>query len=179
MIASVIRFLLSNFTLTFFGIGLICSVVAIYRHQSASTRTSVLESLISYYFLWSLGICYIYNALMHIVFHRMAAGFIGWADSPFQLEVGFASLGMGVVGVMAYRKNFSMRLAVVIMSSIFLWGCAGGHLYQISAHDNQAPGNAGVMLWTGLLQPVLSVVLLGLSHLVTNRIPFRSSASLA
>jgi hypothetical protein len=128
MIASIIRFLLSNFTLTFFLIGLICSVVTVYRHREVATRSFVIESLFSYYCLWSLGICYIYNALMHIVFHQMAAGFIGWADSPFQLEVGFASLGMGVVGVMAHRSNFPMRLSIVVMSSIFLWGCAAGHL---------------------------------------------------
>jgi hypothetical protein len=164
MIASIIRFLLSNFTLTFFLIGLICSFARIYRHRSVASPASVIESLFSYYCLWSLGICFCYNAVMHIVFHQMAAGFIGWADSPFQLEVGFASLGMGVVGILAYRNNFSIRLSVIVMSSIFLWGAAAGHLYQISVHHNDAPGNAGIMLWTGLLQPLISLTLLVLSY---------------
>jgi hypothetical protein len=168
MISEIIRYLLSNFTLTFFVIGLLCSVLKIYRHRQPITNAFVAESFISYFCLWSLGISYIYNAVMHIAFHQMAAHFIGWADSPFQLEVGFASLGMGIVGILSFRKNFGLRLGLIIMSSVFLWGAAAGHLYQISTTHNYAPGNAGVMLWTGLLQPVVSLVLLAFSYRFRN-----------
>jgi hypothetical protein len=164
MISEIIRYLLSNFTLTFFMIGLISAIVQIYRHRQKATKAFVIESFMSYFCLWALGVTYIYNAVMHIVFHQMAASFIGWADSPFQLEVGFASLGMGIAGVLAFRKNFGLRLGLIIMSSTFLWGAAAGHLYQISTTHNYAPGNAGVMLWTGLLQPMISLALLGLSY---------------
>jgi len=37
---------------------------------------------------------------MHVFYGDMAAKFIGWEQSPFQLEVGFASLGFAVVGLM-------------------------------------------------------------------------------
>jgi hypothetical protein len=168
MISEIIRYLLSNFTLTFFVVGLLCSIVKIYRHRQGITNEFAVESFLSYFCLWSLGITYIYNAMMHIVFHQMAAHFIGWADSPFQLEVGFASLGMGIVGILSFHKNFGLRLGLIIMSSVFLWGAAAGHLYQISLTHNYAPGNAGVMLWTGLLQPVISLFLLALSYRFRN-----------
>jgi hypothetical protein len=165
MISGIIRYLLSNFTLTFFTIGVICAVVSISRHRKYRTAAWVVEKFMSYYCLWALGICSIYNAVMHIVFHQMAAAFIGWPDSPFQLEVGFASLGYGILGVLAFRKNPGLRLAVILGTSIFLWGAAAGHLYQISRYQNYAPGNAGVMLWTGIIQPVISLVLLCLSYI--------------
>jgi hypothetical protein len=165
MISGIIRYMLSNFTLTFFVIGIICSLVSLSRHWKDATAAFVVEKFMSYYCLWALGICSIYNAVMHIVFHQMAASFIGWPDSPFQLEVGFASLGYGIIGVLAFRKNLGLRLAVILGTSIFLWGAAAGHLYQISRYQNYAPGNAGVMLWTGIVQPVISLVLLCLSYI--------------
>jgi hypothetical protein len=168
MISEIIRFLLSNFTLTFLTVGLICSLVKISRHRHSATKAYIVESFLSYYCLWALGITYIYNAVMHVVFHKMAASFIGWPDSPFQLEVGFASLGMGIAGVLAFRRNFGLRLGLIIMSSTFLWGAATGHLYQISTNHNYAPGNAGIMLWTGLLQPVISLALIGISYKTDN-----------
>jgi hypothetical protein len=170
MIAEIIRYLMSNFTLTFFLTGIICSLVQILRFRGLAPKALMVESFISYYCFWSLGICFIYNAVMHIVFHKMAASFIGWADSPFQLEVGFASLGMGIVGILAFRKKFELRLGLIIMSSVFFLGAASGHLHQIYVNHDFAPGNAGVMLWSGLLLPVISIVLLCLSFATSKTI---------
>lgn len=62
---------------------------------------------------------------MHVFFGDMIAGFIGWAKSPFQAEVGFASLGFAVVGFMAFRGTFGLRLAAVTAPACFLLGAAG------------------------------------------------------
>jgi hypothetical protein len=40
---------------------------------------------------------------MHVFFGEMTGRFIGWADSPFQTEVGVASPGFAVVGFLAFR----------------------------------------------------------------------------
>ena len=40
--------------------------------------------------LFSIGISFFYNFVVHAFFGEMAARFIGWEDSPFQREVGFA-----------------------------------------------------------------------------------------
>ncbi len=159
-----IHLLLSNFTLTFFVLGIICSLVAICRRRNALTKALIAELIFKYYCFWAQGICWLYNGVVHVVFHKMAAGFIGWADSPFQAEVGFASLGMGFVGLVAIKKNFGLRLALVIISATFLWGAASGHIYQIITANNHAEGNSGVMLWTDLLMPVVSISLLCFSY---------------
>lgn len=90
----------------------------------------------------------------------MVASFSGWKNSPFQYEVGYASLGFAVVGVVAFRQNVSFRAAAVIGPSLFLWGAAGGHLYQMITAHNYAPGNAAVIFWTDIILPIIAFVLL-------------------
>ncbi len=162
-----IHTLLSNFTLTFFVVGIICSLVSIYRHRNELTKAFAVEAIFKYFCFWAHGITWVYNGVIHVVFHKMAAGFIGWADSPFQIEVGVASLGFGIVGLLALKKDFGLRLALVISTSVFLWGCAIGHIYQMNTTGNHAEGNSGVMLWTGLLLPVISIILLRLSYVTS------------
>ena len=81
-----------------------------------------------------------------LIWHKMAAQFIGWPDSPFQLEVGFASFGFGVIGLPTWR-SFDLRLAAVVGPACFLWGAAAGHVYSMVTEHNFAPGNAGVIFW--------------------------------
>ena len=101
---------------------------------------------------------------MHTFFGGMAARFIGWADSPFQAEVGFASLGFAVIGFLAFRGSFDLRLAAVIGPALFLLGAAAGHIYNMITAGNFAPGNAGVIFYTDIVIPIIGFVLLWLQH---------------
>ena len=94
----------------------------------------------------------------------MTAGFIGWADSPFQREVGFANLGFAVLGFLAFRGSFDMRVAAVVGIGCFLLGAAGVHILEIQRTGNLAPGNAGVILYTDILVPLIGFALLYLQH---------------
>jgi len=99
---------------------------------------------------------------MHVFFGEMVARFIGWEDSPFQREVGFASLGFAVVGFLAFRGSFDTRMAAVIGITCFLLGAAGGHIVEMIRLHNFAPGNAGIIFYTDILLPVIGWVLLWL-----------------
>jgi hypothetical protein len=94
----------------------------------------------------------------------MAAEFIGWKQSPFQAEVGFASLGIGIAGVIAFRASLPFRFATLIPPSVFSLGAAGGHIYQMIAAHNFSPGNVGLVLPSNFLIPVVGFVLLWLSY---------------
>ena len=107
---------------------------------------------------------YLYNAVFHIFFGALAAHFIGWADSPFQFEVGTASLGFAVVGFLAAFASFDLRLAAIIGSGIFMLGAAGGHVYQMITAHNFAPGNAGIIFWSDILLPLIGFGLLWLQR---------------
>jgi hypothetical protein len=131
-----IAFVLGNFTLTFFVLGLLASAIALWRTRQRRSFASVVEALFSYFLLFSIGLANLYNFVMHVFFGKQAAAFIGWDDSPFQLEVGFASLGMAVVGLLAFKGgSFDLRLAAIVAPACFLWGAAGVHIYQTSTVD--------------------------------------------
>lgn len=162
--ADFIRFVLSNFTLTFLVLGFIFALVSLAFKQKPLMKKQVVEALFAYFLLFSIGISYLYNFVMHVFFAEMAAAFIGWANSPFQYEVGFASLGFGITGLIAFRQNLAFRAATVIGPAFFLWGAAGGHVYQMIANHNFAPGNAGIIFWTDVLLPVIAFGLLYLQY---------------
>lgn len=164
VIRTVITFALSNFTLTFLVIGLIFSAVALMRLREPHTPAWIVEKLLTWHVFFCVGIDNLYNFVMHVFFGEMAARFIGWADSPFQLEVGMASLGFAVVGLLAAFRSFDLRLAAILGPGIFTLGAAAGHIHQMITAHNFAPGNAGVIFWTDILIPVFGFVLLWLQH---------------
>lgn len=164
MIEEIVRFILSNFTLTFLVIGLLFSLVAIARAPKPVTAAMVVEKLISWHVFWAIGVCFFYNFVMHSIFGKTAAAFIGWADSPFQFEVGTASLGFSVVGFLAAFRSFDLRLAAIVGPAIFTLGAAVGHIYQMMAAHDFAPGNAGVIFYLDILIPLFGFLLLWLAH---------------
>src|SRR4029077_10407410 len=105
----VIAFVLGNFTLTFFVLGLLASAIALWHARPPRSSALIVEALFSYFVLFSIGFSNLYNFVLHVFFGKLAASFIGWEDSPFQLEVGFARLGFAVVGLLAFRGSFDLR----------------------------------------------------------------------
>ena len=156
-----IAFVLGNFTLTFFVLGLLASAIAL-RRATERSRAAIVEALFSYFLLFSIGFANFYNFVLHVFFGEMTARFIGWENSPFQLEVGFASLGFAVLGFLAFKGSFDLRLAAVVGPACFLWGAAGGHVYQMIKAHNFAPGNAGIIFYSDILIPLVGLLFLWL-----------------
>ena len=97
-------------------------------------------------------------------FGKLSADFIGWPDSPFQFEVGTASLGFAAVGLLAAFRSYDLRLAAVLGPGIFTLGAAVGHLFQMVTAHNFAPGNAGIIFWSDIFIPLFGFALLRLSR---------------
>jgi len=159
-----IKFILSNFTLTFLVISLICAAVSLAKKPKPLGQKVIVRAIFSYYLLVGIGISFIYNFICHVFFQEMSASFIGWANSPFQPEVGFASLGFGVIAIIAFWRGLEFRAAAVIGPALFFWGAAGGHVYQMITEHNFAPGNAGIMFWSDIILPIIGFTLLYLQY---------------
>lgn len=159
-----IGFALSEFEFEFFVLGLLAAVIAIARRPPPRSRAVVGERLLAYYVLFPIGFLYLVNFVYHVFFGAMSAHFIGWPDSPFQTELGFASLGFSLVGFLAWRGGFDLRLAAVVGPAMFMLGAAGGHIYQTIAHDNHATGNSGLLLWMDVLIPLAGFLFLALAR---------------
>lgn len=156
----IIIFIVGNYFTTFFIIGLLAALISIKRKVKPVPKELVYEELLAYYMLFAVGINNIVNFIFHVFFGDIATEFIGWAQSPFQAEVGFASLGVGIAGVIAFRASFPFRFAAIIPPVVFSLGAAGGHIYQMIVANNYSPGNVGLVLPMDIIIPVTGIIFL-------------------
>jgi Family of unknown function (DUF6790) len=159
---TLIYLLLSNPTVTLLMAGFLAALIAVALKPDGFTFETLAEALLAYYVLFAVGLNYLYNFVMHAFYGEMVARFIGWADSPFQLEVAYASLGFAAVGFFAFKSTLPVRFAAILGPAFFEWGAAGGHIYQILTAHNFAPGNAGAVLYTDIFLPIIGFALLWL-----------------
>ena len=76
MIESLIFLVLSNFTLVMLLLGLLFSLVAIAVQPAPRSAAMVVDALAAWFFLFSIGVSYLYNFVIHVFFGQMAAKFI-------------------------------------------------------------------------------------------------------
>jgi hypothetical protein len=129
--------------------------------RNASVTVSILRGL---GLLFRIGISNLVNFVFHVFFDDTASKFIGWENSPFQAEVGFASLGVGITGVVAFKASLPFRFATLIPPWAFSFGAAAGHIYPMIVAHNFSPGNVGLVLPIDIFMPITGFVFLWLSY---------------
>ena len=157
-------FFVGNYFVTFFIIGLIAAGISLVKKPKPLRISEVAEAFLSYHLLFAIGINNLINFIFHVFLGDTSAKFIGWENSPFQAEVGFASLGVGIAGVLAFKASLPFRFATLIPPWSFSLGAAGGHIYQMIVAHNFSPGNVGLVLPIDILMPVVGFVFLWLSY---------------
>jgi len=137
--------------------------IAVWRGPRPLRRDFVVDRLLRYLFVFPLGLQGLWGFVGHVFFPEQSAAGIGWPDSPFQLEVGMANLGIGLASLYAAFRGFEARLAASLAAASFLIGAGLIHIKEIMANGNLAPGNAGPILVTDFLTPLAVIALLSLS----------------
>jgi len=120
----------------------------------------VAEVLLFYLLVVFVGVGGLMGFLGHTFMAREIALKIGWQSSPFQFEVAVADLAFGVLGIMCIWQRRGFWTATGIGYSIFLLGCAYGHLREMILDGNFAPYNVGPVLWVNDLAVPLVILLL-------------------
>jgi hypothetical protein len=149
-VAQVIAALIGNYMTTLFVVGLIVAGVKILRHRRGRSPVTTSGLLLNSFVFWAIGVAQVVNFVMHSVFGDYAAKTIGWAQSPFQLELALSSLGIGVAAFIlaSPRSAFRGKVALVVATVIFGWGAALGHVYQILVNHDYAVNNTGLLLFS-------------------------------
>ena len=135
-----------------FGVATLLGIIGFIR-RAYQKRGHVWEPLEFWMLFLFVGLVGIYTFALHCFWGDVAAEGIGWSNSPFQWEVGIANAVVGVLGLLSLKASRQFRLATVIAVSVWLWGDAVGHVYQMIVADNFAPGNAGPWFWTDVGAP--------------------------
>ncbi|GFO83379.1 MAG: hypothetical protein A49_30060 [Methyloceanibacter sp.] len=140
-----------------------CWGIAVWRGPRPIPRWFAIDRALRYIFIFPLGLLGLWAFVGHVMFPLRSAAAIGWQPSPFQFEVGYANLGIGLASLYAAFTTFYARVAVAIAASCFLVGAGIGHVHDIIAYGNLTAGNAGPILVTDFLTPMAALILLILS----------------
>ena len=159
MIPDTIKLLLENAFLVLFVLAMVLGLIGFARRANKK-QGQLWEPSVFWMLLLFVGIGGIYGFLTHGFMGDIAAKEIGWANSPFQWEVGVANLVFGLLGVVgAFSKSRGFRLATVLGIMVWFWGDAAGHIYQMVAKDDFSPGNAGTWFWLDVCSPAVLLFL--------------------
>jgi uncharacterized protein DUF6790 len=100
----------------------------------------------------------------HVFTPDAVAESIGWPKgSPFQQEMGFANLALGVLGLIAAGRRDGFREATVIAVAVVGVGATVVHVIDILQEDNLAAGNS-IQNVANLLKPALLIPMLIVSR---------------
>ena len=132
--------------------------------KTVTSRERRLEVLLLYLFALGVAASGISGFFGHFFLSDIVAESIGWpSGNPFQLEVGFANLAIGILGIIAIGRRDGFREATVITVAVFGVGATIVHLMDIVQTGNLAPGNT-VQNVSNLLKPALLIGILGASR---------------
>ena len=110
------------------------------------------------------------NAVAHIVFAGDIAASIGWpADNPFQTEVGFANLAIGIVGFACFWR-YDFWLPAIIAKAAFAWGAGVTHVQDLVGTGNLASNNSGPILAWDFLLPAVAITLYVIARPARDRV---------
>jgi hypothetical protein len=147
--------------LFFTAVALIGAAIHLHRDDQPRSTARTLEVLLIWWMVVGVGIAAIFGAMFHFFDGPDVAREIGYTngDGGFQTEVGFGDLAIGVLGVLCARFRDGFLLAAVLAVSICYLGDAYGHLHQAAIHDNHAPDNTGLVLWSDFIAPLVAIAL--------------------
>lgn len=126
------------------------------RAGGSPARAEILRTVLLYLLVLGLGVTGVWGFVGHRFLSDDVARSIGWATgSPFQHELAFYHLGMGVVGLLCYWIRDHFWVAAGITPSIFALGAGTVHVQELLLRENWSPGNWGPgVLFGNLLIPL-------------------------
>lgn len=139
------------------------TIISISVHLIKTRNKQRTESVIEIIAIYTFGLSgwfSIMSGLMgHIIYADQVATSIGWpVNSGFQMELGFASIGIGLVGFLSFW-NRAYWLPFVLMKFIFGWGAGYTHILHMIQHNNFSPSNTGIVVYWDFLFPVFMAAL--------------------
>jgi len=133
----------------------IAATVHVALDKSCRSRLRTLEIFLLYLFGVGVAGSGIGGFFGHFFLSDTVAQSIGWPKgNPFQLEVGFANLALGILGIIAMSRRDGFREATVIAVTVLGVGATIVHIMDIVQTGNLAPGNT-LQNVSNLLKPVL------------------------
>ena len=115
-----------------------------------------LHVLLLWLLVLKVGLGGLWAFLGHYFKSDEVAKYIGWpAGNPFQKEVAFTNLALGISGVLCFFFRDGFWLATIVFATIFLVGAFTVHLKSQRESHNRQPGNAGPVFFADIIVPIV------------------------
>ncbi|MBT3338338.1 MAG: hypothetical protein HN855_14745 [Anaerolineae bacterium] len=142
---------------------LIVTIISISVHLFATRNKERKESVLEVVTIYTLGLSGWFGIMSglfgHIIYADEVARGIGWPlNSGFQMELGFASIGIGMIGFLGFWSK-PFWLPFILAKTTFLWGAALTHILHMIEHNNFSPSNTGIVLYWDILSPIILIAL--------------------
>ena len=129
-----------------FAVAFILALIHLKCSKKPATGKRFFKITLAYILPINIGLLSLWSFYGHVFHAELVAKMIGWANSPFQYEIGMANLALGVAGVLCIFWRRKFWLATVVFNSVFLFGDAVGHFMQMAKGDH-AQYNTGLFLY--------------------------------
>jgi hypothetical protein len=158
-------FVLGNVFVVLFAIAVVMAIVKSRRFVRERKPYNAAYILWGETLLYAIGIWFVYAGVLHAYFAQIAAPSIGWQPSPFEYELGWIEIPLGIVAIASLWRGYEFRLASTIVVATFGLAAAAQHIQQMTCCRNLSPSNAGPVLWfADIFLPLLLVVLAVMSR---------------
>jgi hypothetical protein len=143
---------------------IIVTVISISTHLFFTRNKNRKELKVELIMIYTIGLAGWFSIMSglfgHIIYADQVAESIGWPlKSGFQMELAFASIGIGIIGFIGFW-NKSFWLPFIIAKSTFMIGAGLTHIIHAILENNFSPGNTGIVVYWDFLLPILLWVLL-------------------
>lgn len=141
------------------AVTLISIALHLYNTRNKERRESIPEIVAIYTFGLAGWFGMMSGLFGHILYADEVAAGIGWPlNSGFQMELAFASIGIGLIGFMGFWKR-SFWLPFIIAKSTFMLGAGLTHVLHMIEYNNFSPSNTGIIVYWDFLFPIVLIAL--------------------
>ncbi|URZ17108.1 DUF6790 family protein [Clostridium felsineum] len=143
----------------FWLLGIVVGVVTTLTNPAIKNVHLIVTNLLFYQLVITVTLAGIQGFIGHVLMSDMVAEYIGWQKgSPFQKELGYSELGMGISGVLCIWMSKDSWLAIIVIFCTLFLGATVVHIKEMIKNKNFNAGNSFVVL-PDVIIPVTLIVL--------------------
>ncbi len=142
---------------------IVVTIISIAVHLLSTRNKEHRESTVEIIAIYTFGLAGWFSIMSglfgHIIYADQVAAGIGWPlNSGFQMELGFASIGIGLIGFLSFWVR-SFWLPFIIAKTSFMWGAGLTHIHHMIQLGNFSPSNTGAIVYWDFLLPIFLISL--------------------
>lgn len=153
------------------ALGVIGFFIHLFVSKQPKTPLRVVRLFLLYQLVFSVGLTSMLSFIGLMFMTDFVAAYSGWPACPFEKQLANVNLGYAVLSILCIWKEDEFWLATILGLSIWLLGDGIGHIADMILHNNYAPGNIGVPLYTDIIVPIVLLILYAVYQSLKKREP--------